>query len=129
MKRIPQQQRNARIRRARDTNALSRLGLLMFCGLVLASGFILAGKQHFAAVEYGYASENLRREHQRLTEEKQRLILEKERVSAPARLAPAARQLGLHPATAGQIATAEPGNNVETADTRGHDQPTRASVR
>jgi hypothetical protein len=53
MKRFPEHQRNAKIRRSRDTTALSRLGLLLFCGLVLAGGFVFAAKQHFAAVQYG----------------------------------------------------------------------------
>jgi cell division protein FtsL len=105
--RFPEHQQNARIRRTRDVTALSRLSLLLFSGLVLAAGFVLAAKQHFAAVQYGYKSESLRSERKKLIEENQRLALERDRVSAPARLEPAARQLGLQPATAGQIAKAE----------------------
>jgi cell division protein FtsL len=55
----------------------------------------------------GYKSENLRTERKRLTEENQRLSLEKEKITAPAKLDPAARQLGLLPATARQIAVPE----------------------
>ena len=106
--RIPEQQRNAKIRRTRDVTALSRLALLLFCGAVLAGGFVFAAKQHFAAVQYGYKSESLRNERKKLIEDNQRLALEKERVSAPSRLEPAARNLGLQPATAGQIAQAKP---------------------
>jgi len=108
MKRIPEQQRNAKVRRSRDVTALSRLALLLFCGAVLAGGFVFAAKQHFAAVQYGYKSENLRNERKKLIEDNQRLALEKERVSAPSKLEPAARNLGLQPATAGQIVKAEP---------------------
>ena len=108
MKRIPEHQRNAKIRRSRDVTALSRLALLLFCGAVLAGGFVFAAKQHFAAVQYGYKSENLRNERKKLIEDNQRLALEKEQVSAPSKLEPAARNLGLQPATAGQIAKAEP---------------------
>jgi len=50
MKRFPEYQQNAKIRRSRDTTALSRLALLLFCGLVLAGGFVFAAKQHCAAV-------------------------------------------------------------------------------
>ena len=103
MERLPQQQRNARIRRTRDVTALSRLALLLFCGFVLAGGFVFAAKQHFAAVQYGYQSENLRNERKKLIEDNQRLALEKETMSAPSKLEPAARQLGLQPATAGQL--------------------------
>ena len=54
MKRFPEHQLNAKIRRTRDVTRSSRLGLLLFCGLVLAGGFVFAAKQHFAAVQYGY---------------------------------------------------------------------------
>ena len=105
MKRFPEHQLNTKIRRTRDATALSRLGLLLFCGLILAGGFVFAAKQHFAAVQYGYQNETLRNERKRLLEENQRLALEKERATSPAKLEPAARRLGLRPATAGQIAT------------------------
>ncbi|HLE64131.1 MAG TPA: cell division protein FtsL [Pyrinomonadaceae bacterium] len=103
MKRVPQIQRNSRVRRERDVVALSRLALLLFCGVVLTCGFVFAAKQHFAAVQFGYQNEDLRRERQRLLEERRRLLLERERASSPARLEPAARKLGLKPATSGQI--------------------------
>ncbi len=95
MKRFPEHQLNAKIRRTRDATALSRLGLLLFCGLVLAGGFVFAAKQHFAAVQYGYQNESLRSERKRLLEENQRLSLEKERAIAPDKLEPAARRLGI----------------------------------
>jgi cell division protein FtsL len=103
MKRVPQIQPNSRVRRERDVLALSRLVLLLFCGVVLTCGFMFAAKQHFAAVQYGYDNENLRQERQRLLEERRRLLLEKEQASSPARLEPAARKLGLQPATSGQV--------------------------
>ena len=71
------------------------MALLLFCGLVLAGGFVFAAKQHFAAVQYGYQNENLRTERKRLLEENQRLALEKERATAPDKLEPAARRLGI----------------------------------
>jgi hypothetical protein len=98
-------QRNSRIHRDRDVRALSRLALLLFCGLVLAGGFVFAATQHFAAVQYGYQSEGLRRERQRLLEEKQHLLLKKEQAFAPARLAIQARELGLKPLLASQVRT------------------------
>jgi cell division protein FtsL len=108
MKRFPQQQQNSRIHRKRDVSALYRLALLLFCGFVLASGFVLAAQQHFAAVQYGYQNESLRFEKKRLIEERQRLALEREAVASPGRLESAARRLGLRPATAGQIMTLDP---------------------
>jgi cell division protein FtsL len=113
MNRIPEYQRNVNVRRTRDVTALSRLALLLFCGVVLACGFLFAAKQHFAAVESGYQSENLRAERERLIEENQRLALERDTISAPQKLEPKARELGMQPATAGQIAQAE---NAKAAD-------------
>ena len=106
MKRFPEHQLNAKIRRTRDVSALSRLALLLFCGLVLAGGFVLAAKQHIAAVKYRYQNESLRNERKRLLEENQRLSLEKERAIAPDKLGPAARRLGQQTPRAAQI-----GNN------------------
>ena|SRR5436189_3547781 len=103
MRRLPSKQRNLRVHRERDMRALSRLALLLFCGLVLAGGFVFAAQQHFAAVQYGYKSETLRQERSRLLEERQQLLLKKEQASAPARLESAARQLGLVPLQPGQL--------------------------
>jgi len=105
MRRVPSTQQNSKIHRDRDLRALSRLALLLFCGLVLASGFVFAAQQHFAAVAYGYKSEGLRRERERLLEEKQHLLLQKEQAFAPARLATKARELGLKPLVASQVGT------------------------
>jgi len=103
MKRVPSKQRNSRIVHDRDPRALSRLALLLFCGLVLASGFVFAARQHFAAVQYGYQSEGLRRERDRLIQEQQHLLLRKEQAYAPARLESEARELGLRPVAASQF--------------------------
>jgi hypothetical protein len=103
MKRFPEYQSNKTITRSRDASALSRLALLLFSGLVLAGGFVFAGKTHFAAVQYGYKSESLRRERSQLLQQNQQLSLEKQRISSPATLEKAAARLGLKPATAAQI--------------------------
>ena len=116
MNRVPQIQLNVRVRRQRDVAALSRLVLLLFCGVVLACGFVLAAKQHFAAVQYGYQNETLRHERQKLQEERRRLLLEKEQASSPARLDPAARQLGLKPATSGQIGSVSVKTEIQTRE-------------
>jgi cell division protein FtsL len=103
MRRVPSKQRNSRIQRDRDLRALSRLALLLLCGLVLASGFVFAAQQHFAAVDYGYKSEELRRERERLVAEQQQLMLKKEQAFAPAKLATQALELGLKPLLASQV--------------------------
>ncbi len=105
MRRVPSKQRNSQIHRDRDVRALSRLAILLVCGLVLASGFVFAAEQHFAALDYGYKSEALRYERERLLQEKQQLLLTKEQAFAPARLAIQARELGLKPLVASQVGT------------------------
>ncbi len=101
--RLPAEHRNTPVLRERDMRALSRLALLLFCGLVLASGFVFAAQQHFAAVKYGYTSEELRQERERLLREQQQLVLQKEQAAAPARLESAARALGLRPIRSTQV--------------------------
>lgn len=108
MKRLPQSQANFKIHRERGRGAHSRLALLLFCGVGLTSGFLFAAKQHFAAIQYGYRTEELRREQARLLREEQQLLLEREQASSPGRLEPAARAIGLRPLQPGQIA-AKPG--------------------
>jgi cell division protein FtsL len=105
MQRLPSRQLNTPVRRQHDFRALSRLILLLGCGLVLAVGFVFAARQHFASIQFGYESEILRHERQQLLAEQQRLLLEKEQASAPARLESAARQLGLKPLKPGQVGT------------------------
>ena len=111
MNRVPSKQRNANIRRDRDVRALSRLVLLLCCGLVLAGGFVFAAQQYFAAVQYGYKSESLRREREKLLEEQQHLRLKKEQAFAPARLESEARTLGLKPLLASQVGTQKAGRS------------------
>ena len=103
VRRIPSRQRNARVARERDAGALVRFGLLLLCGLALASGFVYAGVQHFAALKLGYETENLRKVRSQLTEDQRRFVLEREAAASPARLERAARQLGMQPMQAAQI--------------------------
>jgi cell division protein FtsL len=113
MKRVPSKQRNSKIHRDRDLRALSRLALLLICGLFLASGFVFAAQQHFAAVDFGYKSEGLRREREKLLAEKQQLMLQKEQAFAPARLATQARELGLKPLLASQVGIQKAGSRSQ----------------
>lgn len=103
MRRLPSTQRNFTITRERDRRAFSRFALLLMFGLMLAGGFVFAAGQHFAAVRYGYQSEELRRERARLLEEQRRLLLEREAATSPTRLEHAAREIGLQPVQAAQV--------------------------
>ena len=120
MKRLPSNHANSKVHRERDVSALSRLALLLCCGLVLTGGFLFAARQHFAAIQYGYKNEELRREHQRLEAEQKQLLLEKEAASSPSRLAPAARELGLQPLQPGQVVTGKENNGKENKRTESH---------
>ena len=103
IRRVPAKHRNARIAREKDTEAFLRLGLLLVVGLGLTSGFVYAGRQHFAALRYGYETENLRRERDQLTEQQRRLILQREEAASPVKLEQAAKRLGMQPLQAAQI--------------------------
>ena len=104
MRRLPPQQNNSNVARERDERADRRQLILLAGGLLLAGGFFIAIWQHFAAVQYGYQNEALRQEHARLLAEQQRLQLELDKAATPAALELAARQLGMQPARATQMA-------------------------
>ncbi len=95
MRRVPQHQMNFTAYRERDRQTFARQALLLTISLALAAGFVGAAGQHFAAVRYGYMSEELRRERAALTEEKRRLFISLEESATPARLELAARGIGL----------------------------------
>lgn len=108
MRRVPQQHANSYVRRERDRRALVRQAMLLASCVVLAAGFVFAARQKIAAVQYGYRSEELRRERERLLEEQNRLLVAVEESSSPVHLERAARTLGLQPARAAQIGVSEP---------------------
>ena len=103
IRRIPSTQRNRAIVRESDRDAFLRLALLLVFGLGLASGFVYAGRQHFAALKLGYETENLRRERDQLADEQRRLLLQREEAASPVRLERAAKQLGMQALQPGQV--------------------------
>jgi hypothetical protein len=115
MRRLPPSRKNFTVHRERDTRALTRLALLLACGLILAGGFVYAAGQHFAAVQYGYKSEALRQDHALLLEEQRRLMLERELACAPEHLGAAAREIGMQPIQPAQI---NPAKSLEKQQTR-----------
>lgn len=103
VRRVPSKHRNRLVTREPDKDAFARLGLLFMVGLVLASGFVYAGRQHFAALNYGYETETLRRERDQLAEAQRRLVLQRNEAESPVRLEEAAKRLGMQPLQAAQI--------------------------
>lgn len=115
MRRLPTNRKNFTVHRERDMRALSRLALLLACGLILAGGFVYAAGQHFAAVQYGYKNEALRLEQAQLEEEQRRLMLEREQSATPEHLGAAARGIGMQPIQPAQI---NPATSFEQPQTR-----------
>jgi hypothetical protein len=97
---------NRNIRRERDQRAVVRQVMLLVCGLLLTGGFFFAARQQFAAVRFGYQSEELRREREKLLTEQKRLLVALEERSSPAQLERAARRIGLQPTRPAQISGA-----------------------
>lgn len=103
MRRVPSKHRNRLAPRQKEQGALGRLALLLLCGLVLASGFVYAGVQHFGALRLGYETQKLRSDLDKAQEEQKRLLMARETAVSPIRLEQAARQLGMQPMMPAQI--------------------------
>jgi cell division protein FtsL len=116
IRRVPAKHRNAPVNRERDTEALIRLVLLLVVGLGLTCGFVYAGRQHFAALKYGYETENLRREHDQLSEQQRRLILQREEAASPGKLEQAAKRLGMQALQAAQVDPLRQPHNAKDND-------------
>jgi len=129
VRRLPSKHRNAPLGREKDKDAFFRLGLLLVVGLVLACGFVYAGREHLAALKYGYETENLRRERDQLAEARRRLTLQREEAASPVRLEQAAKQLGMQPLQPAQIDPLRQGVNnarkVETLTVRANEKPAK----
>jgi cell division protein FtsL len=132
VRRVPSKHRNRLVTREPDKDAFSRLGLLFMVGLVLASGFVYAGRQHFTALRYGYETENLRRDRDQLAEMQRRLELQRDEASSPIRLEQAAKRLGMQPLQAAQIDPLRQGANntvkAETLAVRSSEKPGKKEV-
>lgn len=118
VRRLPSKHRNAPVGREKDKDAFFRLGLLLVVGLALTCGFVYAGRQHFAALKFGYETENLRRKRDQLAEDKRRLTLQREEAANPARLEQLAKQLGMQTLQPAQVDPLRQGtNNSQTVET------------
>ena len=129
VRRLPSKHRNAPVGREKDKDAFFRLGLLLVVGLVLACGFVYAGRQHFAALKYGYETQKLRSERDQLSETKRRLTLQREEAASPVRLEQAAKQLGMQTLQPAQIDPLRQGVNnarkIETLTVRTDAKPAK----
>lgn len=70
------------------------LVVLAICGCILAAGFFLAARQHFASMELGMQNSRLRKQLEDLESENRRLLLAREVSLSPAEITRTARNLG-----------------------------------
>jgi cell division protein FtsL len=103
MRRVPLKETEVSLKNGHVQQIPRRLLLMFLCGLFLTCGFVYAARQHFLAIEYGYMTEDLRKEEARLLEEQRRLLLEREQAASPARIEKAARALGMKPLSSAQV--------------------------
>jgi hypothetical protein len=131
MRRFPQQNLNHGVRREHDTRALKRQLTMLVCGLLMAAGFVAAAGQHFAAVRYGYNSEELRLKRARLLDEQQQLLLRINEATSPAALERAALEIGMQPARPSQIrrGARPPSAGQKTSTSRPADEPKPSRAR
>lgn len=129
VRRLPSKHRNAPVGREKEKDAFFRLGLLLVVGLVLAGGFVYAGRQHFAALKFGYETEKLRSQRDQLAENQRRLKLQREEAASPVRLEQLAKQLGLQTLQPAQIDPLRQRTNsartVQTLTVRPNEKPTK----
>lgn len=132
VRRLPSKHRNAPVGREKEKDAFFRLGLLLVIGLVLACGFVYAGRQHFAALKFGYETEKLRGKRDHLAETQRRLTLQREEAANPVRLEQLAKQLGMQTLQPAQIDPLRQGTNnsrtVETLTVRKDQKPLKREV-
>ena len=68
--------------------------LILVCGLMLVSGFFLAGRQHFSSMDYGMKNSRLRKQIDGLQAEKRRLLLAREIALSPTEIKKSAKKAG-----------------------------------
>ena len=131
VRRVPSKHRNKLINQPKDKDAFFRLGMLLVVGLIIACGFVYAGRQHFAALKYGYETEKLRAQRDQLADEQRRLNLKLGEAASPDRLEQAAKRLGMQPLQAAQIDPLRQAVNnaakLEPAASK-NDKPTRKEI-
>jgi len=92
----------------RSRTPIGIIFVVVFGALVFATGFFLAGRQHFSSVDYGMRNSKLRKQIEDLETEKRRLIVAREITMSPNELRKAAKKLGLlaEPSAEPQLAAA-----------------------
>ena len=111
--------------------------LILTCCLLTATGFFLAGRQHFSWMDYGMKNSRLRKQIDDLEAEKRRLLLAREISLSPMEIKKAAKKFGLADAegssTVAQVATstkekAVPAASLGSAAVASTSAPTKPMV-
>jgi hypothetical protein len=102
---LPKALRQKKIRRESDPIPWKYCLLTLLCGMILAAGFFLAARTHFASIDLSIKNSDLRKQLQELEDEKRRLLLLKEKALSPEEIKKAARKIGLTEITADNIIT------------------------
>ena len=90
-----QQIRNAPIRRRLDRRFVVWVMVAACVGSVLTFGYVYSARCHFAAIELGYQTQQLRAELDERAERRRVLEVERARARAPEQVERRARRLGL----------------------------------
>ncbi len=117
---------NAEIRHPLDRRAIRQVSVAIAAGALLVGGFVYSIWQHVEAVSYGYRTEQLRFERQRLDAEKRKLELERAYRSSPEVIEMAARNLGLVRPDSSQVVVA---NRIQNRTQRRKDRTKDTAVR
>ncbi|CAN5585724.1 hypothetical protein BH10ACI2_BH10ACI2_10920 [soil metagenome] len=106
IKRNQPQKQKGKLKKTGQPRRWPTFVLMGACGVVLLSGFFLAGRQHFASMDIGMKNSRLRRQIDELEGEKRRLLLGREVALSPAEIKKAVKKIGLTDAlsTEGQVA-------------------------
>jgi cell division protein FtsL len=113
---------NSRLVKVADP-ARSREMRMFVASLVMLFAMVMVyAWQHYSAIEYGYANEDMRIQRDALLETNRQLNLEEASLQQPERIDELARRMGLQTPTAGQVVRMEP------ADTNDSSMPVMARV-
>jgi len=105
-----------------------------YCSWLVSSwpAVCLRGRQHFAALKFGYETEKLRSKRDQLAENQRRLKLQREEAANPVRLEQLAKQLGMQTLQPAQIDPLRQGTNnsrtVQTLTVRSNEKPAKRAA-
>lgn len=98
---LPKNGQTNKVQHQRDPIPWRYCFLTIVCGLILATGFFFAARQHFSAIEYGIKNAKLRQQRGDLENLQRQLYLAKEISLSPIEIKKAAKKIGFQETAAG----------------------------